>query len=200
MKSTEDLIKELSDNHSKINRNFSPLIRLIIFLYGTFLLSSIALYFDSPYIFNVQNLPHLFEIFCMFLFINALSYIGFLSLVPGSDKTRSFYFLMITALLLFLAMLFRVLEPQTYSIIRDNCEVEAIGVSIFTTIVGHLLLKKSEFAQTRYISYTIFFALPMLATFFLHMTCKLTFIHILSCHIISPMIVPLIYTIIKRKK
>lgn len=200
MNSTDLLIKELTKDHTKINRNFSPAIRLLVFLYGTFIIASIALYFKTPFIFRMQNLSHMIELLGMFLFINALTYFGLQSLVPGSDKTRSFYYLVATSAFMILAMSYRIIHPQTYNVLRDNCEFEAIAVSIITTLLGHLLLKKSEFAQKRTFGYIIFFALPLLGTFFLHMTCKLTFVHVLSCHVLSPMMVPLVYTIIMDSK
>ena len=200
MNSTEQLIKELTKDHTKIIRNFSPALRLMLFLYGTFILASIVLYFKTPFIFRLQNISHLVEILGMFLFINAFTYFGLQSLVPGSNKTKSFYLLIATSLFLILAMSYRIIAPQTHNVVRDYCELEAIAVSIFTTFIGHCLLKKSEFAQKSAFGYLIFFALPMLATIFLHLTCELTFFHVLSCHIISPMIVPLTYTIIKGKK
>lgn len=200
MNSTEQLIRELTKDHTKVARNFNPAVRLMIFLYGTFILASTILYFKTPFIFRTQNLSHIFEILSMFLFINAFTYFSLLSLVPGSNKTKSFFLLIVTSTLLIFAMGYRLIEPQTYNVLRDYCELEAIAVSVVTTIIGHFLLKKSEFAQRSVFGYLIFFALPMLSTFFLHLTCKLTFFHVLSCHIISPMLVPLTYIIIKNRK
>lgn len=197
MKTTEKLIEELSSTHTKINRNLSPVIRTLIFLYGAFVIVSFILYFRLPFIMKIQNLSHAFELFSLLSFASFTAFLGFQSLVPGVNKNRTLILSLTSAVLLILIFGFRLFSPQNFNIIRSYCEFEAIGISILTTIIGSILIKRSEFAKDNIISKAIFIILPMTATFFMHMTCSLEFMHFITYHVISPLIVPVVYLIVR---
>jgi hypothetical protein len=193
MKTTEKLIEELASTHTKTNRNLSPAIRTMLFLHGTFLIVSFILYIRSPFIMRVQNLAHAIELFSLFSFVSFSALLVFQSLVPGINKSRTLILSLISLVFLIVSLSYRFFSPQEFNIVRSYCEAEAIAISIVTTIIGNILIKRSEFAKNSIISKAIFIILPLVGTFFMHMTCSLEFMHFLTCHVVSPLIVPVIY-------
>ncbi len=195
---TQNLIDKLVKDHKAIKRDLAPITRTFLFLYATLFISSALLYLKTPFEFHFQNSAHFLESVTLFVFINIFTFFCFESFVPGANKKKVFLLAVTSFVLLTLVMLIRLQSPQTYSITRPYCEFESISISVVTTLMGHFLLKRSEYAKKTIFAYGILYALPMLATFFLHMTCNLTFWHVLECHILPPVIIPSIYLALKK--
>ncbi len=201
MKTTEELIKELTSTQTSISRDYSPLARTVIFLYLLFSIMALALYWIRPFSFSLQNLNHAIEVTALFLFLNSLTYFGFKSFIPGENKKTSFYFVITSLMFVVLAFTARLFAPQTYNVIRPNCEFEAMAISLVTTFIGHLVLRKNEYALNSGLSKCIFLSVPMMAILFLHGVCSLEFQHVLMCHILAAQLIPVAYLItISRMK
>lgn len=195
MKSTDELINQLASKHTKIKRDFSPEIRTFFTIYTISLVVSIGLFLINPYAFKIQNLFHALELLSLFLFIHALVYLGFKSFVPGENKKLSLMLFGLATFLMIIVFLNRSSHPQIFNQVRHLCEVEAIGISILTTFIGHLMMKKNEYAKKSASSSVLFIALPIVATFIMHGICSITFMHVLICHFLCPLLVPIIYLI-----
>ncbi|MBY0517578.1 MAG: hypothetical protein K2P81_11745 [Bacteriovoracaceae bacterium] len=195
MKSTEDLIKELSHSHTSVSRDYSPFVRSVLFLYLLSALIAAVLYFIRPFTFHIQNISHGMELISLFLFLNALTYFGFKSFVPGERKKASFYAVLISFSLLLLSLIPRYFVGQSYNVIRPNCEFEAMGVSLITTLLGHILLRRNEYALRSTLSKGIFLSMPMTAIVFLHGVCSLELYHVFMCHIAASLFIPSVYLI-----
>lgn len=200
MKSTEDLIKELSQSHAPVSRDLSPAIRTALTVYGLSALISFILYLVNPFTFMVQNKMHGLELISLFLFLNAVIYFGFKSFVPGEKKDKAFHFVVGASILLILSLIPRVFIDQSFNLSRANCEIEAMAVSMITTFIGHLILRKTEYGKSLLVTRTIFLSLPLMAVFFLHGVCSLQLGHVISCHVFASLIIPVLYLIITNCK
>lgn len=200
MKSTDELIEKLTSNHNKIDRDFSPITRTFFTIYTILFLVFTILFFHNPYIFKFQNFFHVLEILSLICLIHALTFLGFKSFIPGENKKNALLLTSMSLLFVILAFSSRMIIPQTYHQIRNLCEVEAIAISIATTLFGHFLLKKNEFARNNTLSSMLILALPILATLFMHGVCSIDLIHVMVCHLITPLIIPIFYIFIFMKR
>ncbi|MBY0412845.1 MAG: hypothetical protein K2Q18_01705, partial [Bdellovibrionales bacterium] len=125
--------------------------------------------------------------------------LGFTALIPGA-KIRTIFLSTLTFLsLLILTQIYQVNTHPIYATIRPNCELEAIGVSILTTLAGHFYLKRFPFSRHQIFSVLIFYGLPLMATLILHSACKSEWLHVLSCHVFCPFIIPSAYLMMLKK-
>jgi hypothetical protein len=200
MKPTDKLISELSVAHSKVTRDYSPIMRSVLSLYALSGMLFIALYFVRPFHYTIRNTGHGFELFFLFLFLNSVTFFGYKSFIPGERKKTSAKFVAISATLLLLSLIPRLFAPQNFNITRPNCELEAMAISMVTTLLGHLVLRKNEYALRSITSKVIFLSMPMIATVFLHGVCSLKWAHVIICHTMMPLLVPTLYLIITNRK
>lgn len=190
---TENLIKELTSNHKKISVESSPLIRTISFSFILTSLSIVLMNLHQPLIITIKNTQHIIELFLSIIFYFTVVYIGFNSFVPGSKKKNRRILLFISIVSSFLLLILTSLSPQTFNTMREFCEIEAISISFFTTLVSHFLLKKNEYAQSTITSSFVILGLPMLASILLHSSCSLELSHVILCHVAAPLMIPIIY-------
>jgi hypothetical protein len=195
MKTTEELIKELSQSHTRISRDFSPLVRTLLFLYVLFAAILGLIYWMRPFTFIIQNPTHAMESISFLFFITSSTYLGFKSFIPGEKKSKSFYFVLFSFVLLLISFGARIFVNQSFATIRPYCDLEAIGASIITTAIAHLILRKNEYARTSHLSKWIILSLPMFVVVYLHGVCSIKLMHVFVCHFIFSMIVPTIYLI-----
>lgn len=193
MKSTEDLIETLIKSNKKVTRDFSPIQRTLITICSLIIMAFTALYLSNPYSYEIKNLSHGLEVISLIVLIYALVYLGFKSFVPGENKRNALILVSISFLFVFITFSYRFINPQTYNKVRQLCEVEAISLSLITTVLGHFLLKRNEYARHNIYSYVLFLALPAIGTLFMHGVCSISFIHVLICHLISPLLIPGFY-------
>lgn len=197
MKTQNDLIKQLIQDHSKVRRDLPPLMRLIIFFYFLPIIFTIIFYLFNSFNFTIKNFSHGVELISLFLFLNILTYFGFQSFIPGENKSKSFKFVLLSFIPLSYAFVHFLLEPHSYNLIRQNCEFEAMAISLVSTISLHFLLRRNEFALNNSLSKICFFSVPMTATVLMHGVCSLEIFHVLSCHVFAPISLPVLYFIIK---
>lgn len=193
MKSTENLINELTQSHKPVNKDFSPHIRTFLVLYLCPSMVISVFYFMRPFTFDIKNPFHGLEILTIFIFLHLLTLWGFKSFIPGESKKTSSLLVLIFGFIMTSVFLLRIFNPQTFNEIRPYCDVEALIVSGVTTAIGHKILRRNEFALKKISSKIIFLSLPLMATFYLHGVCSLEWGHMLICHILVPLILPVLY-------
>lgn len=200
MNSTEGLIKKLANSQTTTGRDLSPLVRTCLFVSLLFIAMALTLYFIRPYSLVIQNPLHGFEILSLSFFIMTLTYLGFKAFIPGERLKKSLGMVMGSSGLMLLVFITRLFAPQVFNEVRPFCEVEAIAVSMITTFFGHVMLKRNEYAFSTPLAKTIFLSLPMMATVMLHGVCSLQAMHVVLCHVVAPLMVPVGYLIFRSRK
>jgi hypothetical protein len=200
MNSTEGLIKKLATSQTIAGRDYSPVMRTLLFVSFFFPAMAGILYLIRPFSVVIQNLLHGFEILSLSLFLVALTYFGFKAFVPGEKLKKSLWMVIGSSGLMLLMFSIRLFEPQLFNEVRPFCELEAIAISVITTLISHVILKKNEFALNTPLAKTIFLSLPMIAAVMLHGVCSLQPVHVILCHVVSPLIVPVGYLIFKSRQ
>lgn len=192
-KSTEDLIKELSSSHTKISADFSPFIRTISFSLVLTIVSLFLMQLHQPLNISLKNSQQFIEIILGTFITFSVVYVGFNSFVPGSNKKHVRILLLSSSFFFIILVLLSSLSPQTYNVMRSFCEIEAMSISLLSTLVSHLLFKKNEYAQSSLTSSLVVLGLPMLASILLHSSCSLEFGHVILCHVAAPLMIPIAY-------
>lgn len=200
MNSTEGLIKKLATSPSSLGRDFSPVLRTFLFFTISFPAISLALFLIRPYAIVIQNPLHGFELLALLFFLITITYLGFKAFIPGEKLKNSFRMVLASSGFAGLVFLARTFESQVFNDIRPFCEIEAIGISVVTTLLIHSIMKKNEYASSTHLAKSIFISLPIIATVILHGLCSLETIHVLLCHVISPLLVPVSYLIITKRR
>lgn len=192
-KSTENLIRELSSSHTKISADLSPLIRTISFSLVLTLVSLFFMQLHQPLNISLKNSQQFIEIVLGTIITFSIIYAGFNSFVPGSNKKNVRILLLSSSFFFIILVLLSSLSPQTYNVMRSFCEIEAMSISLLSTLVSHLLFKKNEYAQSSLTSSLVVLGLPMLASILLHSSCSLEFGHVILCHVAAPLMIPIAY-------
>lgn len=200
MNSTEGLIKKLAATQTFVGRDFSPVMRTLLFVLLSFPVMAWALYLIRPYSVVVQNPLHGFEMLSLAVFLVTLTYFGFKAFIPGERLKKSLWMVIGSSGLMLLVFIMRLFESQVFNEVRPFCEVEAIAVSMITTLMAHVLLKKNDYALNTPLAKAIFLSLPLMATVMLHGVCSLQPMHVILCHVVSPLMVPVGYLIFKSRR
>lgn len=200
MKKTDDLIDKLTKNHQKINRDYAPIVRTIIILYAILLTACLVLYLLNPFEFVIKNRTHALEVAAIFFLIHSLVYLGFKAMVPGEEKKKALSFVGINLLLTLIAFFNRMTSPQLFHQMRTHCEVEAVAISFATTLICHCFLRKNEYARRNFYSSFLIISLPLIATFIMHGVCSLDLEHVVLCHFMCPLLIPVAYITITKSR
>lgn len=199
MNKTENIIQELTDKHAKVTRDFSPVAKTFLYLYSLLFLTAFIMYLKTPFYLKVFELQYQLELISMLIFIHALCFLGFTTLVPGEKKSKALRFLGASFLLIIFIFSYRVFSNPEINQMRTYCDIEAMALSLFVIIVGHFITRKNIFLDQQIISKVLFVGLSMIATLLMHMACKTSFVHAFTCHFVPPLFVTTMYLAFRSK-
>jgi len=189
----DQLISTLSKKPTAKVINFRPLPMTLIIASLTLLLTVIIFHTHNTIELKNFGTIQIFTMISMVLFVLTGTYATHLSLIPSAKFTPP-----LIASLFFLVCFLALMGIDNFSnelslIHRKYCEIEAMSISLISTTFLHFYFKRFELAKLQGIPYLIFFIVPTMASFVLHLSCSVELVHVISCHLAPIIPIPLIY-------
>ncbi len=199
MKSTENLIQELSNDKTQKRSAFSPLLYTFVVFICVGFLQLLFMNLRNPLMINQLNRFLIWELFFLLSAIGATIYLGFQALAPGTNRKWAFLMGLISLILFILINSIHTKQMSSPYAIRSFCEVEAFVLSSFTILPLHFIVKRFPLFDFQLLPKVIFLITPMIVSIILHSVCSIELVHVLECHILPAVIPGILYLGIRKK-